>query len=145
MQGEYQMHEAYRSQEGTSSQGGTLDWFLEYFGKLNESIGEIKQQQEEIIQNQIRQEQYIDRLGDIHYELRQQVDRLGNFYEEQGQRVDRLGNLYETMHDQHSNQLAEIGTQLKGIWVHFDPPSPPPPLDPTNAPPRPLFYRDPPY
>ena len=31
------------------------------------------------------------------------------------------------MHEQHSNQLAEVGTQLEGIWVHLDPPPPPPP------------------
>ncbi|GFS35026.1 hypothetical protein Acr_00g0037420 [Actinidia rufa] len=142
MEGEVPMHGAYPSQEETSTQGEPPTWFLEYFGKLNESLGEIKQRQEEIIQNQVRKEQYIDRLGDIHHELRQQIDRRGDFYEEQGQRVDRLGNLYENMHEQHTHQLAEIDAQLEGLWIHL---IPPPSFDLANAPPLPLFYRDPPY
>ncbi|GFS38866.1 hypothetical protein Acr_00g0059940 [Actinidia rufa] len=118
------MHGGHPSHEGTSSQGGppAWFWFLEYFGKLNELLVRIEQRQEEIIQNQVRQEQYIDRLGDLCYEQGQQIDRLRDFYEKQGQTIDRLENLYETMHEQHtafiqqnSNQMAEIEAQLEGL------------------------------
>ena len=44
---EYPMHEGHPSQEGTSSQGGPHTWFLEYFGKLNETMEKIEQRQEE--------------------------------------------------------------------------------------------------
>ena len=38
MQEEHSMHEGPPSQEGPSSQEGPLTWFLEYFGKLNETL-----------------------------------------------------------------------------------------------------------
>ena len=65
------MHGAYPSQEGTSYQEGPSAWFLRYFNELKESLGEIKQRQEEIIQTQVRHEEYMARLGDTHHELRQ--------------------------------------------------------------------------
>ena len=48
-QGEERMHGGQPSHEGTSSQGGPSAWFLEYFGKLNESMMRIEQRQEQII------------------------------------------------------------------------------------------------
>ena len=50
IQEEYPMHGSHPSQERTSSQGRPPAWFLEYFGKLNESMVRIEQRQEEIIQ-----------------------------------------------------------------------------------------------
>ncbi|GFY81174.1 hypothetical protein Acr_01g0009830 [Actinidia rufa] len=75
------MHGAYPSKKGTLYQEGPPAWSLGYFNELKVSLGEIKQWQEEIIQTQVRHEEYIARLGDTHHELRQQVDRLGDFYE----------------------------------------------------------------
>ena len=46
----YPTHEAHPTQEGPSHQG-PLEWFLEYFGRLDKSLGEIKLQQADIIQN----------------------------------------------------------------------------------------------
>ena len=66
--GEYPMHGAYPSQEGTLSQEEPPVWFLEYFKKINEPLGKIKQQQAEIIQTQKRHEEYMDRLGDLFHE-----------------------------------------------------------------------------
>ncbi|GFS40358.1 hypothetical protein Acr_00g0068090 [Actinidia rufa] len=43
MQREFPMHGRHPSQEGTSSQGGPPAWFLDYFGKLNESLVRIVQ------------------------------------------------------------------------------------------------------
>ena len=63
---------------------GPPNWFLEYFGRLDKSLGEIKQQQAEIIQNQKRQEEYIDRLGNAYCGIRHYVDRRSNFYVELG-------------------------------------------------------------
>ncbi|GFY93076.1 hypothetical protein Acr_08g0014720 [Actinidia rufa] len=59
---EYPMCGAYPSQEGTSSQGGPPAWFLEYFGKLNESMGEIKHRD------------FYEKQGET-------INRLGNLYE----------------------------------------------------------------
>ena len=47
----YPTHEAHPTQEGPSHQGPP-EWFLEYFGRLDKSLGEIKLQQADIIQNQ---------------------------------------------------------------------------------------------
>ncbi|GFZ15918.1 hypothetical protein Acr_25g0003270 [Actinidia rufa] len=99
------MHRASPIHEGTSYKEGPPTWFLRYFNELKTSLEEVKQQQEEIIQNQVRQEQYMDRLGDSLHGLDQQVDRLGTFYEEQGQRVDRIGNMCETMHEENSQHF----------------------------------------
>ena len=44
-------------------------------------MGLIEQRQKEIIQNQARQEQYIDRLGDLVEKHGQYIDRLGDSYE----------------------------------------------------------------
>ncbi|GFY95414.1 hypothetical protein Acr_10g0007990 [Actinidia rufa] len=108
---EYPMHGVYPSQEGKT-----------------------KQRQEEIIQNQARQEQYIDRLGDI--------------VEKHGQYIDRIRDLYENLYGQHttfnqqqSHQLAKIEAQLKGLWVHV---IATPPYAPGDASPHPP-YRTSPY
>ncbi|GFZ18502.1 hypothetical protein Acr_27g0002410 [Actinidia rufa] len=114
------MHGAYPSQEGNSYQEGPSAWFFGYFNELKESLGEIKQRQEEIIQTQVRHEEFMARLGDTHHELRQQVNRLGDFYEEQGQR------------------------HLEALWVDLVPYPPPSPVDPSNVPSCPP-YRAPPY
>ncbi|GFZ06474.1 hypothetical protein Acr_18g0006440 [Actinidia rufa] len=82
------MHGGHSLHEGTSTQGGLPAWFLEYFGRLSESMVQIKQRQDEIIQNQARQEQYINRLRDI--------------VEKQGQYIDRLGDSYENLYEQHT-------------------------------------------
>ncbi|GFY96624.1 hypothetical protein Acr_11g0009300 [Actinidia rufa] len=51
----------------------------------------------------------------------------------------------QNMHEQHTQQLAEIDAQLEDLWTHLVPPPPPPPFDPALAPPRPPFYCNPPY
>ena len=38
-------------QKGTSSHGGPPAWFLEYFEKMDESLGEIKQQEKRSFKN----------------------------------------------------------------------------------------------
>ncbi|GFZ21890.1 hypothetical protein Acr_29g0010520 [Actinidia rufa] len=99
-----------------------------------ESLGEIKHHQKEILQNQARQEQYIDRLGDI--------------VEKHGQYINRIGNLYENLYEQHTafnqqqtHQMAEVEAQLEGLWIHL---VLPPSFTPRDALPRPP-YRVPPY
>ena len=84
---------------------------------------QIEQRQEEIIQNQKKQEQYINQLGDL-YE---------NLYKQQ-----------TTFNQQYIERITGIETQLEGLWVNFIPPLPPPPFDPFVVPPRPP-YRAPPY
>ena len=108
---EYHTHGAYPTQEGPSFQGGSPAWVVE----LQASLGEIKQQQAEIIQNQKQQKEYMNHLGDAFHGLRQEVDRLGNFYEEQGQCVERIGNLYKTMHVEHVQQFSNIHADMEGL------------------------------
>ena len=67
----------YPTQEGTSTQGGPPAWFLEYFGRLDESLGEIKQQQVKIIQTQRCHEDYMDRLGALIMSLGNKLIGLG--------------------------------------------------------------------
>ncbi|GFZ16905.1 hypothetical protein Acr_26g0001750 [Actinidia rufa] len=86
------------------------------------SLMKIKQQQE-IIQNQRRHEDYINRLGDL--------------YEEQNQRVHRIGNLCDTMREENSQQFSNMHADLEGLWNVLGPHPPPPPFDPALAPPRP--------
>ena len=94
MQEKYPMHGGQPSQEGTSSQGRPPTWFLEYFRKLNATMEKIEQRQEQILQNQEKQEKYIDRLEDL-YE---------NMYEQQ-----------TTFNQQCTNQMASIETQLEAF------------------------------
>ena len=65
MQEEYPMHGGLHSQEGTSLQEGSLAWFIKYFKKLNAIMYKIEKRQEQILQNQEKQGQCIDRLGDL--------------------------------------------------------------------------------
>ena len=104
MEMEFPMHGVYPTQEGTSRQGGTPVWAI----KLQASLEKIKNQQAEIIQNQRRQEGYIDRLGDAFYELRRELVK-------QGLRVDRIGNLCETMHEENSQHFSNIHSVLEGL------------------------------
>ena len=78
----YPTHEAHPTQEGPSHQGPP-EWFLEYFGRLDKSLGEIKLQQANIIQNQKRQAEYMGHLESAYYGLRHDMDRLRNLYVEQ--------------------------------------------------------------
>ena len=55
--------------------------------------------------------------------------------------MDRIGNFYED----NSQQLYNIHSDLEGLWNILGPHPPSPPFDPANAPPRPPYYRDPPY
>ncbi|GFY91139.1 hypothetical protein Acr_07g0013350 [Actinidia rufa] len=71
---------ASSTQKEPSHQEGPPIWFYEYFGKLDQSLKEIKQQQAEIIYNQNRQETYMDRLESAFYEIRHDVDRLQIFF-----------------------------------------------------------------
>ncbi|PSS08030.1 Acylphosphatase-1 like [Actinidia chinensis var. chinensis] len=63
----YPSHGAYLTQEGPPA------WVVE----LQSSLREIKQQQAEIIRNQRRNEEQLDRLGDVYYDLRKQVEVHG--------------------------------------------------------------------
>ena len=124
MHEEFPMHGGHPSHEGTSSQGGPPIWCFYYFGKLNESMVRIKKCQEQIIQTQEKHEEYIDRLGD--------------FYE-------NLSEQQNVFNQQYTNQMAEVEARLEGLWVHVEPYPPHPPYAPRETPPRPPFYRDPPY
>ena len=101
--------------------------FLEYFGNLNETMERMEQCQEvhakeleKILQNQEKQEKYIDTLGDLY---------------------ENLSELLTAFNQQYTSQMANIETQLESLWVNI---IPPPPFDASNAPPRPP-YRVPPY
>ena len=75
-------------------------------------MDKIEQRQKKILQNQVKQEKYIDRLGDL-YE---------NLYEQQ-----------TTFNHQYMERVDNIKTQLKDICVNVIPPQPPRP--PYRAPP----------
>ncbi|GFS36788.1 hypothetical protein Acr_00g0048050 [Actinidia rufa] len=139
---EYPMYRTYPTQEGTSFQEGPPTWVME----LQASLGEIKQQEAQIIQTQKRQEEYMGRLENIYYGIRHDVDRLSNFYVEQGSRVNKIGNLCESMHEEHSKNFSNIKDDLEGLWNNLVPHPPPLPFDPYNIPPPPQpYYRQPLY
>ena len=110
---------------------------MKYFGKLDQSLKEIKQQQAEIIHNQNRQQEHMGRLESVFYGIRDDVDRLKNLYVEQGSKIDKIGNNCETMQatqGEHAHTFSEIQDQLAGIWHTIDPPSYIP-FNPYNVPP----------
>ncbi|GFS29173.1 hypothetical protein Acr_00g0005660 [Actinidia rufa] len=79
MKEKYRIHGGHPLQEETSSQGWPPPWFLKYFEKLNEIIEHMEKYQEEhakqleqVLQNQERQEKYIDRLGNLYENLYEQ-------------------------------------------------------------------------
>ncbi|GFZ06816.1 hypothetical protein Acr_18g0009860 [Actinidia rufa] len=138
----YPTHRANRTQEELSTQedplhqGGPPAWFLEYFGKLGQSLGEIKLQQAEIIHNQNRQQEHMGRLESAFYGIREDVDRLRNRFVEQGSKIDKVGNACETvqsMQEDHLQQLSDIRDNLEGIWNTIDP-YPPILFDPYKPP-----------
>ena len=76
MHEEHSVHEGYPLHEETLSQGGPPAWFLDYFGKINETIEWMEKCQEEhgkeleqILQSQEKQEKYIDSLRDFYENL----------------------------------------------------------------------------
>ncbi|GFS42950.1 hypothetical protein Acr_00g0082760 [Actinidia rufa] len=150
----YPTHRANPTQEELSTQedplhqGGPPAWFLEYFGKLDQSLGEIKLQQAEIIHNQNCQQEHMGRLESAFYGIREDVNRLTNLFVEQGSKIDKVGNTYETMQstqEDHLQQLSDIRDNLEGIWNTIDL-HPPIPFDPYNVPPLSQpYYRQPPY
>ncbi|GFS37433.1 hypothetical protein Acr_00g0051970 [Actinidia rufa] len=149
----YPTHKANPTQEESSTQedplhqGGPSAWFLEYFGKLNQSLCEIKLQQVKIIHNQNRKQDHMGHLESAFYGIKEDVDRLQNFFVLQGSKIETVGNNYETIQStqkEYSHTLSEIQDQLAGIWHTIDPP-PYISFDPHNIPPpfQP-YYQQPP-
>ena len=141
-------HEEPVTQKDPIHQGGPPAWFSEYFGKLDQSLKEIKQQQAKIIHNQNRQQEHLGRLESAFYGIQDDVERLKNLYVEQGSKIDKIGNNCETMqatHGEYAHTFSEIQDQLAGIWHTIDPPLHIP-FNPQNVPPPSQpYYRYPPY
>ncbi|GFS36392.1 hypothetical protein Acr_00g0045710 [Actinidia rufa] len=107
----YPTHRANPTQEGQFTQedplhqGGPPAWFLEYFGKLDQSLGEIKLQQVKIIHNQNRQQEHMGRLESAFYGIREDVDRLRKPFVEQGSKIDKVENTCETVQSTQEDHL----------------------------------------